>query len=169
MRLLAQASRRFARGQSLRSRDGQFPGSRHEDDVAIRLESGSISEIISYRDRINSSFTAPTGYALEEATIGGKPLSPNAVTYLSPKILAIVEAVRSDEQASGELAVAKLVEAGATVHRGSSWNTWKVSYRGGSYTLWGCIDGKNKICGVTESNENGRWVDTTAEELIRGE
>lgn len=138
----------------------------HEGDVAIRISAGVFEEVVSYRDRINSRFTAPTGYALEQATFAGRPLSENAATYLSGQILPLVVAVQSEEQAAGEAAVAKLVAAGATATPCPSGYGWRVEYKGGRYTLWGCVDGKNKVSGLTQPNEQGRWVETTAEELL---
>lgn len=143
----------------------------HEGDVAIRISAGVFEEVVSYRDRINSRFTAPTGYALEQATFAGRPLSENAATHLSGQILPLVVAVQSEEQAAGEAAVAKLVAAGATATPCPSGYGWRVEYKGGRYTLWGCVDGKNKVSGLVgeahQLNEHGgRWVETTAEELL---
>jgi hypothetical protein len=138
----------------------------HDGDVAIRVDGANFSEIISGRDRINSRFTAPTGYSLEQREFAGKPLSENAASYLSELVLAIVVAVQSEEESAGEMAVAKLVDAGAVVTPYLSGHAWRVEYRGGRYTLWGCVDGKNKVTGLAQASETGRWVETTAEELI---
>lgn len=139
----------------------------HEGDVAIRIDSSTFTEVVSYRDCINSRFTAPTGYAMEQMVFGGKPLSEKAAEHLSEQVLRIVVAVQSEEQVAGELAVEKMVSAGATVTPCLSGYGWCVEYKGGRYTLWGCVDGKNKVVGMTQANEQGRWIETTAESLIR--
>lgn len=136
----------------------------HDGDVAIRIDGGTFSEVVSYRDRINSRFTAPAGYSMEQMEFCGKPLSEKAAEHLSEQVLRIVVAVQSEEQVSGELAAAKLVSAGATVTPCPSGYGWRVEYKGGRYTLWGCVDGKNKVVGLAQ--EQGRWIETTAEELI---
>ena len=145
----------------------------HDGDVAILVETGTFGEVVSYRDPINSRFTAPTGYSLEQREFGGKPLSERAAAELGGKILAIVVAVQNEERAAGEAAVAKLVAAGAAVTPHGSGFCWKVSYRGGEYWLWGCVDGKNRVSGLTDVDANrnvtGRWIETTAEELIAAE
>ena len=141
----------------------------HEGDVAIRIEAGTaFVEVVSYRDRINSRFTAPTGYALEQAEFAGKPLSRRAAAYLTAQILPIVVAVQTEEQVAGEGAIAKLTAAGATATPCPSGYGWQVDFKGGRYTLWGCVGGTNKVVGMTQPNEHGRWVETTAEELLGG-
>ena len=134
----------------------------HDGDVAIRIEAGTFSEIISYRDRINSSFTAPTGYAMKQHDFSGKPLSRNAADELSDRVVTIVNAVNREERTAGELAAAKLTAAGAVVALHCSGACWNVEYKGGRYTLWGCVDGMNKMSGLV----NGQWTETTAENLI---
>jgi hypothetical protein len=138
----------------------------YEDDVAIRVEGNGFSEVVSYRDRINSRFSAPTGYTLEQKEFAGKPLSEKAAEHLSARILVIVNAVQEEEQAAGEAAVAKLAAAGAQISFYPAGNCWEVKYQGVSYNLWGCVDGKNKLIGVVQTGGLGTWVETTAEELI---
>jgi hypothetical protein len=138
----------------------------HEDDVAIRVEGKGFSEIVSYRDPINSLFRAPTGYTLEQREFAGKPLSEKAAEHLSAQILVILTAVQREERAGGEAAVIKLVAAGATVSPYNTDTAWRVGYKGGSYTLWGCVDGKNKMSGMATLGVAGTWVETTTEELI---
>ena len=139
----------------------------HEGDVAINIEAGTaFVEVVSYRDRINSRFTAPTGYALEQAEFAGKPLSEKAAAYLTAQILPIVVAVQTEEQLAGDEAIAKLTAAGATATPCPSGYGWRVEFKGGRYTLRGCIGGANKVVGMTQPNEHGRWVETTAEELL---
>jgi hypothetical protein len=137
----------------------------HKDDVAIRIESATFAGIISYRDRINSSFRAPTGYAMEQYEFAGKPLSRNAADELTNRVLPIINAVNSEERASGEIAAAKLVAAGAVVSKHCCGFCWNVEFKGGRFTLWGCVNGNNKMSGII----NGKWVETTAENLIRVE
>ena len=60
----------------------------------------------------------------------------------------------------------KLVAAGATVSPYNTDTAWRVGYKGGSYTLWGCVDGKNKMSGMATLGVAGTWVETTTEELI---
>ena len=138
----------------------------HEGDVAIQVDGGSFVTVVSYRDRINGRFTAPTGYNLEQYEFEGKPLSEKAEAHLSPQILSLVTAVQKEEHEAGETAVAKLVAAGATATPYLSGHAWSVVFQGGSYTLWGNVDGGNKVTGVTQPNERGRWVETTAEAMI---
>jgi hypothetical protein len=138
----------------------------HEGDVALRLDAGSFSEIISDRDRINSRFTAPTGYALEQAEFADKPLSANAAAYLESQILPLVNAIQAEEQLAGEEAAAKLATAGATVTPLITGYGWRIEYRGGHYTLWGCVGGKNSLKGFRLTDEGERWTETTAEKLL---
>jgi hypothetical protein len=138
----------------------------HEGDVAIRVDGKGFSEIVSGRDRINSRFTAKNSYTLEQNGLAGKPLSEKAAEHLGAQIFAIVVAVQDDERMAGNAAVDKLVAAGATVTLSPSGNAWKVKYKGGEYTLWGCVDGKNKVTGLAVAGVHGPWVETTAEELI---
>lgn len=138
----------------------------HKGEPAILVESGTFGEIVSYRDRINSRFTAPTGYALKQMELAGRPLSEKAAAHLSALILALVVAVQREEQEAGEAALAKLLAAGASAKPCPSGYGWRVEFRGGRYTLWGCVGGKNKVMGITQPNESGRWVDTDAESLI---
>lgn len=145
----------------------------HDGDVAIIVEAPTFSEVISYRDRINSSFSAPTGYGLEQHDFAGKPLSDKAAVELSDRIVAIVNAVNREERAAGEAAAAKLTAAGAVVSMHCTGGSWKVEFKGGSYTLWGHVDGTNKMTGlvstaVVNGTTVGPWIETTAETLIGG-
>lgn len=137
----------------------------HEGEVAIRIDSADFQEVVSYRDAINSRFSAPTGYAMEQMEFSGKPLSDKAAADLSGRVLAILVDVQNEEQAAGESAIQKLATAGATVAKCLSGYGWKVEYKGGHYTLFGCVDGKNKVVGWTKETEHCRWIVTTAEEL----
>jgi hypothetical protein len=141
----------------------------HEGDIAIRVEAGTFSEVVSYRDHINSRFSAPTGYSLEQHEFAGKPLSQKAADELGARILPMLVAIQNEEQAAGEAAVAKLVAAGATAKPCPSGYGWRVEYKGGDYCLWGCVEGKNKITGIGRKGVAGQWVETTAEELIAAE
>lgn len=136
----------------------------HLGDVAICIEAGMFTQIVSYRDPMNGRFTAPTGYAMEQMIVADKPLSEQAARFLSGRILALVKVVQAEEQASGERAVAKLVAAGATVDPAPSGHGWRVALNGGNYSLWGFTGGKNKIMGVP--GQQGGWVETTIEKLL---
>jgi hypothetical protein len=138
----------------------------HEGEVAIQIDAGSFVEVVSYRDRINSRFTAPTGYSLEQIEFAGKPLSEKASRLLSEQILPIVVAVQSEEKTSGEIALEKMIAAGATAKPCPSGHGWRVEFQGGRYTLWGCVDGKNQVSGLDPTN---KWIETTAESLLAAE
>lgn len=138
----------------------------HEGDVAIRVEGKGISQVVSYRDRINSAFDAPSAYHLEEFGLAGKPLSRAAAELIGEQIKVITHAINAEERASAEAAVAKLVAAGATCEMWNVYHCYKVEYKGGQYTLWGCVEGKNKVTGIITTTIPYTWIETTAEKLL---
>lgn len=110
----------------------------YKGDAAIRICAPTFSAVISYRDRINSSFQACSVYDLEEYGVAGKACSAKAAAHISNQIDSIVTAVQSEERANGETAAARLTALGAIVT--DHHHYWRVSVAGGNYTLWGCVN-----------------------------
>lgn len=140
------------------------------DDVAVVLRTGTAETVMSFRDPITSRFTANSLYEMDGMDIDGKPISLPSAKHLDSLIYPLVEWVQKREQVAGEAAALRLVIAGATAVLRAGGHGWQVDYKGGRYTMWGCVDGKNEISGFTcESGENRRWIETTVEQLISDE